>query len=162
METERQTDRENGVSLVCGGTIGHRPLRGRCPKRGAARPRETDPWRLMRSISLLQPARLPNAQPYARPNARPYARRPNGQISLSHNLSHEIPRPEPWPNHKNSRPKPQTMNPRPIHGTFTTKPTMGIHIQNLRLKSVVDLGIHGQNPPPIYREGSIPLNLEAH
>ena len=31
-ETERETDRQNGAFLVCGGTIGHRPLRGRCPK----------------------------------------------------------------------------------------------------------------------------------
>ena len=33
MERERETDRENGAFLICGGTIGHHPLRGRCPKR---------------------------------------------------------------------------------------------------------------------------------
>ena len=31
-EKDRQRDRQNGAFLVCGGTIGHRPLRGRCPK----------------------------------------------------------------------------------------------------------------------------------
>ena len=31
-ETDRQTERENRALPVCGGTIGHRPLRGRCPK----------------------------------------------------------------------------------------------------------------------------------
>ena len=28
----KKRDRQNGAFLVCGGTIGHRPLRGRCPK----------------------------------------------------------------------------------------------------------------------------------
>ena len=32
-ETERKRERENRVLPVCGGTIGHRPLRGRCPKK---------------------------------------------------------------------------------------------------------------------------------
>ena len=32
MERDRQT--QNGAFLVCGGTIGHCPLRGRCPKMG--------------------------------------------------------------------------------------------------------------------------------
>ena len=36
-QTERERERENGVFLVCGGTIGHRPLRRRCPKRGLIR-----------------------------------------------------------------------------------------------------------------------------
>ena len=31
-ETDRQTDRKNRALPVCGGTIGHRPLLGRCPK----------------------------------------------------------------------------------------------------------------------------------
>ena len=34
---KRQTDRQNGALPVCGGTIGHRPLRGRCPKKEVRR-----------------------------------------------------------------------------------------------------------------------------
>ena len=34
--------RKNGAFLVCGGTIGHRPLRGRCPKRERERERERE------------------------------------------------------------------------------------------------------------------------
>ena len=30
---KRQTDRKSRVLPVCSGTIGHRPLRGRCPKK---------------------------------------------------------------------------------------------------------------------------------
>ena len=29
-----ETERKNRAFIVCGGTIGHRPLWGRCPKRG--------------------------------------------------------------------------------------------------------------------------------
>ena len=32
-EREIKEDRQNGAFLVCGGTIGHYPLWGRCPKR---------------------------------------------------------------------------------------------------------------------------------
>ena len=35
---DRQTDRKNRALPVCGGTIGHRPLRGRCPKTFHLRP----------------------------------------------------------------------------------------------------------------------------
>ena len=31
-QTDRQKERKNRALPVCGGTIGHRPLRGRCPK----------------------------------------------------------------------------------------------------------------------------------